>query len=756
LLALYSVTILTGAALLFLVEPMISRMILPRLGGSSSVWITCVLFFQAALLAGYAYAHGLTRSVATRLQVVVHAAVLALALAVLPLRLPEAAWSSGLPPALRVLALLAVSVGPPFFVLSATGPLLQKWFVATGHREARDPYFLYAAGNAGSLLALLSYPLLVEPALRLRAQRWLFSVGYGLFVALAVACAGALFRKRNHGDPPLLEERRPGEPVSVARRVQWVLLAFVPSSVLLGATQHLTTDVAAVPLLWVIPLALYLVTFILAFSRRIRVSRRAAGYALGLLTVAVAGGLRINFLGVPLWPIVAGHLAAVLAAGLVCHLKLAEDRPSPERLTEFYLLIGLGGALGGVANALLAPLVFDSIAEYPLALVLACALRPDIGSARGAGGKKPSLVSLSFRLAFPVLLAALAIGMELFARNLSVSLRFAIVAVPCVAMLPWPRVSALGLIALMLPAWFQVSPRAAVLHAERTFYGVHRVMRIQPPPIEARDESGQPRWYEVKAYHVLQHGTTGHGIQYPDPELSSVATAYFHRTGPIGQVFAALGEGDRLDRAALIGLGAGTLAAYGRPGRHFTFIEIDPEVVRIARDPRLFTYLRDSKAEVDVIVGDGRIEIAHLPDGEFGLVVVDAFSSDSVPVHMITREAVDLYFRKLRPDGILALHITNEYLDLVPVVDAIAAELGLAGLAQFDARATAEERLERKAPSTWAVLARDRTSLGPLASDGRWESLPRPREAGKAPPLLWTDDYSNLFGVLRGRVRREG
>ncbi|MBZ5640014.1 MAG: fused MFS/spermidine synthase [Acidobacteriia bacterium] len=749
MLPVYTLTILVSAALLFLVEPMIGRMILPRFGGSSSVWIACLLFFQTVLLAGYGYAHVLGRRLAPRAQVIVHGIVLLLPVAVLPLGLPGGPGPRALSPALLVLALLAVSVGPAFFVLSTSGPLLQRWFASTTHPAAGDPYFLYAAGNAGSLAALLCYPLLVEPALGLRSQSRLFSAGYLLFVALAGVCGVSLLRSRAAPPEARSQSVEDARPLTAARRLLWVLLAFAPSSVLLAATQYMTTDVAAVPLLWVVPLALYLLTFILAFSPRVLIPRRAAGYALGALTVALAAGIRFNFLDVPLPLLLVGHLAAVLLAGLVCHAGLAESRPTTDHLTEFYLLVGLGGALGGVFNALIAPLLFDSIAEYPLALILACALRPAPASAGGAGERRGRLAGAVLDLATLGSLAVVAVGLEAAVPSLRAALRFAIVAVPCLALIAVPRRMALGLVALMLPAWFQLNPGAALLHAARTFYGVHRVLMIQPPPIRTRDAAGQVRSFEMKPYHLLQHGTTGHGIQYPDPELASIPTAYYHRSGPIGQVFAAFDGGGRLDRAAMIGLGAGTLAAYGRPGRRFTFIEIDPEVVRIARDPALFTYLRDSKAEVDVVVGDGRTEIARLPDGSQGLVVVDAFSSDSIPVHMITREAIELYMTKLRPDGLLALHLTNEYLDLTAVIDSIALDLRLSGLAQDDGRATTEEQLERKMPSTWAVLARDVDALGPLAADPRWERLPRRPNAPPDPAYLWTDEFSNLVGVLR-------
>jgi SAM-dependent methyltransferase len=644
-------------------------------------------------------------------------------------------------------ALLAVSVGLPFFVLATTGPLLQRWFTGTGHAAARDPYFLYAAGNAGSLFGLMGYPLLVEPALRLRAQSQLFTIGYLVFVALAAPCIFGVWRKGATEGAVLESTASPVSPLSWARRAKWVLLAFVPSSVLLGATLFMTTDVAPVPLLWVVPLAIYLLTFIVAFSQRVRIPGRSMGFVLGVLAIGLAAGLRFNFFGVPLWLLVLGHLAVVLAAGLVCHGRLAEDRPPPGHLTEFYLLIALGGVLGGVFNALVAPQLFDSVAEYPLAVILACALAP--ASSRPDGTRR-WITSNALDWALPIVLVALAMGLELAGTTLPVRARFGVVAALCLLMLHRPHRLALGLVALMAPTWFLLNPAATIVHAARTFFGVHRVMLIQPPAELAVDEAGQVRAFEMKPYHLLQHGTTGHGIQYLDPHLASIPTVYYHRSGPIGQVFAAFPEGHRFDRLALIGLGAGTLAAYGQPGQHFTFIEIDPEVVRIACDPRLFTYLRDSKADVDVVVGDGRLEISRIPDASCGMVVVDAFSSDSIPVHLMTREAIALYFRKLRPEGILALHITNDYLDLLPVIESIAVDLGLQGLAQYDGHATAVERIERKSPSNWAVLARDRAALGPLVDDARWERLPRPSTRPPDPRTLWTDDFSSLLAVVRG------
>ena len=460
-------------------------------------------------------------------------------------------------------------------------------------------------------------------------------------------------------------------PLPARTRLRWVAIAAIPSSLMLGTTSYLSTDIASVPLLWVVPLALYLLSFVVAFARRQPLSLRTISALAGLSALASTASI-LHVVPLPVPALVAVHAASLFLLALLVHRRLAEERPAVERLTEFYLLLSLGGVLGGIFNALLAPRLFSTIAEYPLAIALALLLRPP---REGAGWTR--------------------------------------------ALAPLPAVIAFGVAALFVLVTFGKTS----LHTERTFYGVLRV--VEGPRHE----------------HVFVHGTTIHGIESFAPGRRDVPLAYYSRRGPIGQVFAELGP--RLHDVGAVGLGSGALAAYGRPGDRFTFYELDPAVERIASNPKYFTYLGDSQAAVRVVVGDGRLKLATAPDRAYDLVVLDAFSSDSVPVHLLTSEAVELYLRKLRPDGLVALHVTNRYLNLEPVVAGVARSLGLVGLAQAHEVSPAEKRAGATS-SRWIVLAPARGTLGPLLHDPRWHPL-----ANRAGLPVWTDQFSNILDVVR-------
>ncbi len=765
MLVLYGLAILLSAALLFLVEPMAGKMLLPVLGGAPAVWNTCMVFFQAGLLLGYAYAHVLTRRLGPRVQVAVHGVVVALGVLLLPVGLRSGGPPGEGSPALWTFGALAAAVGAPFLVLSGTGPLLQRWFAMTGHREAEDPYFLYAASNLGSLGGLLAYPLLVEPLLPLGAagggtwgwtQSGLWSVGYVAFVLLGGLCAAAMLRgRRGRGDDGEERVRPRGATVSGGawrERLRWVVYAFVPSSVMLGATQYMTTDLASIPLLWVVPLAIYLLTFALAFARKQWIPLPWSSLGLAVLSVAAAASFW-SPQRPPAWLFLLLHPLVVFAASLVGHGRLAAERPLADRLTEYYLMVALGGVLGGVFNALLAPVLFEKVGvvEYPIALVLAALVRP--ASEGDAGRRRAVARLLDVLLPAAVALAAFGLQAGLAPHRADGDPRVELVqvAVPCLLcllFLPRPHRFALGLAVLLAAGWIRNARPQEVLYQKRTFYGTHRVLRGFTTPFTVVTPEGEEKLL-LAAHNILLHGTTRHGIQLLEPGLRSIPTTYYHPTGPIGEVFRSFGETPRLDRVALVGLGAGTLAAYGRQGERITCYELDPEVVRIARDSGYFTYLRDSKAELDYVVGDGRLSLARAQDAAYGLIVVDAFSSDAIPVHLLTRQAFELYLRKLRPDGLLAVHITNQYLDLEPVVDALVADLGLAGIVKSDGFGSRQELFEAKERSSWALVARDRAALAPVAQGQAWRTLPLAFPSAPRERYLWTDDYSNVLSVLK-------
>jgi SAM-dependent methyltransferase len=714
---LFAAASFVGASLVFLVQPMVAKMVLPVLGGSPAVWNTALVFFQAMLLAGYTYAHVSYRWLGPRRQPVLHLVVLLVPLAALPLALPDwTAPATGIP--LWLLGVLAVTAGAPYFAVATAGPLLQRWFSATSDPDAADPYFLYAMGNAGSLAGLLAYPFLVEPLLPLASQARVWAAGYLLFLVLAAGCAAVLLRARRVAAAPSdpAPSREPASPLSGWTRVRWVALAFVPSSLLLGVTTYVTTDVAAVPLLWVVPLALYLATFILAFARR---GWRVASWfqrwlPLALLPALAAVSLHLER---PVLPLIAVHLAALFAVGAACHSRLAEERPPVERLTEFYLLISLGGVLGGMFNALLAPVLFDSLLEYPLVLVVALAATRVPASAR-----RRVLGMTAGLLPATVAVVALAAGGLWLATGGRAGSEWTLLALALLAgagaayrqALPFARVL-LGAAAMALALAPAFRP---ALHTERTFFGMYRV-------------TTEGEW------HLLVHGTTVHGAQSRRPHRLAEPATYFHPDGPAGDLFAARAPTDRL---ALVGLGVGTLAAYLAPGQPATFFEIDPAVVSIARDPGLFSYLELSPGDIRFVVGDGRHALALEPPGSYDAIVLDAFSSDAIPVHLVTREAVELYVERLRPGGIIVFQITNRYIDLEPVLGGIARSLGL----EARVRADRGDGTRGHSPSRWLVLAADTTALGALAADARWTP---PSTTSRA--ALWTDDFSNILRVLR-------
>jgi hypothetical protein len=747
-------------------QPMVGKMILPLLGGTPAVWSTCMVFFQAALLGGYAYAHASTAWLRVSRQLILHMAVLALPLAVLPLAVNPAFLRGGeTNPVLDVLTLLSVSVGLPFLVVSATAPLLQKWFTHTGHPAARDPYFLYAASNLGSMLALLGYPTLVEPRLHLRGAGWLsqtqlWSLGYLVLAVLTALCALTLWRRAS--DPATApEEATPDaateDGLGWARRLRWVVLAFVPSSLLLGVTTYITTDLAAVPLLWVLPLAIYLLSFILAFGRwPVLLHRVVVAAALPIVLPVIF--LMVSSFTEPIWVTVLWHLLLLLVLALACHGTLALDRPAPGHLTEFYLLISVGGVLGGLFNALVAPLVFSSLIEYPLVIVLACMLLSGRGAEPGGAGpaavRAAALVlvvgalalilyseSATLRLDFSFLARVLNGSSEQVTKwldPLELTLNKLLIYGPplVVAFFLRRRPLALGaaLAAVLVVAGFVDARNSDQIRQSRSFFGVLRILRD-------RDEKG---------YTELHHGTTLHGRQSLEPARRAEPISYYHLRGPIGQLFTELDRRGSARRMAVIGLGTGTLAAYARAGDALTFYEIDRLVREIAFDPAYFTYAvdaRDRGATLRVELGDARICLDAVrrerSQERYDVILVDAFTSDAIPVHLLTREAIRLYLEMLAPRGILALHISNRYLRLEPVVANLAEDAGLGGRLIQDGD-TGE--IKGATEATWVLLARTPEDFGGLATDARWTAVKLETEPRVG---TWTDDFHNLLSVFK-------
>lgn len=718
----FAASLFLSAFLLFSVQPVISRMALPRLGGSPSVWNTCVFFFQVALLLGYGYAHLIAGRLQLKAQVALQALALAIGLSVLPLSLGVDAPPTDAAPVGWLLARLTFAVGAPFVAVAATAPLLQNWFSRTTHPHARDPYFLYAASNTGSLVALLSYPILIETTLDLPEQARFWSAGFIAAITAVVTCGVAAQRFAAPALRP--EAATEASLVGWAERLRWVLLAFVPSALMLAVTTYITTDIAATPLFWVGPLAIYITTFILAFARRQFVGR---GALLAFQAVALAAAALNGLINAPIAVGMTISLSVFTLTAAVCHTELAQRRPAAEHLTGYFLLMSVGGALGGLFGALVAPLLFPGPWEYPLLLVAACLLRPP---PQPLPTRSQENWAIRGDLLLPVGLTALAIALLWIAspagpEALRPAARIAAIVLPGMALLRFARRRVRLAMAmagcLLFPALVDVSD---TLFMARSFFGVHRVRSLPSEELI-----------------VLQHGTTVHGMQSTRPGEKLTPIGYYDAAGPFGRLFAALGRRPSpITSVGVLGLGTGGLGCYAHPGESWTFREIDPTVERLAKDERWFHFMAGCGNNPAVILGDARLTLAADASARYDLLIIDAFSSDSVPVHLITREALALYFAHLKPHGIVLFHVSNRYLDLTPVVARLAADANAP--VRHLLIAPQDASLRRIGAEVLAVAAPG-GELDALAADG-WDA-PQPG------PVLWTDERSDILGVIRWR-----
>lgn len=854
---LFGVTMFVSATLLFLVQPMVGKMILPMVGGTPAVWNTCMVFFQALLLAGYYYAHKNTSSLPFSRQSSLHMVVLILAIAAMAVGAALSAKHSPIPvieslapqgsemPFFGVLVLLTFAIGVPFFVVSTTAPLLQKWFSETGHPAARDPYFLYAASNFGSLLALVAYPFVIEPNLRLVHQAWMWAIGFAVLAGLIWRCAQATkvatagtVRKSSYVD-----DNSP--PPSWATWLRWLVLAAVPSSLMLGVTTTITTDTVSMPLLWIVPLALYLITFIIVFAKT---TPKFVHTFATLFTPVLL--LLVVFMRVPNNVMSASQVALGLngqlgllfgtffLVTLTCHGELARTRPSPKYLTGFYLTMSLGGMLGGTVNALVAPVVFTYITEYPLALIAACMVLPRISEiATGAVGAEDEkkgyslLQTAIYCLVFFGVSKSLSgnyewilgkiqgiggveaaneavIAFGAFRFSAGVTTTILVFGVPC-------------LIAYLMvdrPVRFGLCVAAIWLGTYVTHLKEQRTEKDDDRPYATRSFFGTMRVDSSGRYRYLLHGTTIHGKQFRNPgtitppqrlwlysmgfeylanmDLPSPdrePLSYYHRTGPVGAMFRWFEERPRANTSvACIGLGTGSLSSYGKRGQKMTFFEIDWEVRRLVEEPKYFTYLSSAKrdgVDIEFLMGDARLTLEQNSDRKWGMMIVDAFSSDAIPTHLLTYQSVKLYLDRIDEDGLVALHISNRYLDLEPVVETICRELqkevpGITVRVMSDGVGPGEEEFTGKSASHWVVVAKSpeaissmlqterlnasldvgRTPLDSIAGATvlgqqflqpwvgmatmrqqlRWTKLDRDDKVG-----LWTDDFTPIKNVLR-------
>ena len=787
----FRLAIFLGAGLLFLIQPLFAKMALPLLGGSPAVWNTCMLFFQGMLLAGYAYAHLTQRLLGIKIQIVLHWTILFVVM-LLPIIAIPSAWTppEHSSPVFWLLGLLLVVVGGPFFAVSATSPLLQQWFSATDHPRAKNPYFLYSASNFGSMIALICYPFFIEKFFRIETQTLIWTSVYWLFIAAMAVCGYLVLKTAGNIKKPtdVSSKRLPNQPevndslpnqplIGWSQRGWWVALSFVPSSWMLGVTSFLTTDISPIPILWIIPLTLYLVTFIVAFADQplLRYQWVSRLFPISMMVLAAStmfkGGIFVLLL----------HLVVFFVGAMVCHFELARKKPSPSHLTEFYFWVSFGGLLGGVFNGLLAPLVFPWILEYPVTLFIACLLRPTLAAVAGpdrgekrrekttlpkavgknqkakstkrkkttaSGGdfqhedQQPAESESRFRLGwFALFVLPVGIMAQTFPfQEGTVALTIAtlvslLILVGCY-FLDKPRSFAfpIGLVFV----FSQLEPPQAgetVLLTQRGYFGVNRV--VDGP------EGHQRRLY---------HGKTIHGLQNLDPErpgLLNQPTSYYHRTGPLGEIFSFAQKQKPFKRVAIIGLGAGTAACYHREGQEFTFFEIDPIVKEIATNPRFFTFLENcGKENYEVILGDGRMKLNEVEDDQFDLMIFDAFSSDAIPMHLLTLEAVQVYQGKLSPEGFMAFHISNRFFDLEPILGDLASAMGWESMTWHDIELSEEELLSGKAAASYVILARDLNVTG-LTDQPHWKKT---RMSTRGQP--WTDDFSNVLDALKWESER--
>jgi SAM-dependent methyltransferase len=732
LLAAFSAAIFISAALLFVVEPMFTKMVLPRLGGAAAVWSVAMVFFQATLLAGYAYAHLLTRFAPGRASVLIHLAVLLIACLALPLQL-AGGW--GQPPsageAFWLLGLFAASIGLPFFALAANGPLMQAWFVRTDHPSARDPYFLFAASNVGSFLALISYPMVVEPFLRLREQTWLWTVGFYVLILLIAACGVLLLRSANLS-PPAATARSETAPPTWRDRLAFVGIAAVPSGLLLAVTLHISTDAAAVPLFWVLPLAIYLLTFVIAFQSQPAVPHSLVVKVFPFVILALAGLMIVNPFSTII-ELVVVHLTAFFVIALLCHGELARRRPAPKYLTAFYMRISAGGAIGGIAVGLIAPQLFNWVAEYPLLIALSLLCMP--GLALPAKGTGQYLLFGALAAAAALLTALMSLGVT-FDDNL---ITLFIGALLGLTVYFWrvPLAFAVIIAFSLVLGHYQYND-AVNNFVVRNFFGVL-----------AAAETADGR------FRVLWHGGIGQGAQRIRDRDGNPVTgrpemiSEFQAGAGIAQTFDAVRAGVSGPISyAVIGLGTGSLTCQARPEDSVTYYELDPDVIRIARDPKLFNFVSECRPTVPIVQGDARLTIGNVTDGSYDLIFVDAFIGAAIPIHLLTREAMAVYLRKLKPNGIVAMHVSNRHLELATVVAGVANANG-AITRLYDGGDVSEEPNEQKWVPIVAAVARKDEDFGALAKSRFWPVLP-PDPAQR----VWTDDYSNVPGALVRRLRQ--
>lgn len=732
---LFASTLFCSAALMFVLQPMFGKVLLPLLGGAPSVWNTCMVFFQTVLFLGYLYAHWISSRLTLPKQLLLHGSVLLVSALSLPVALSSQLLSlEETGPTLWLLTALTASIGLPFFVLSTTAPLLQKWFSKLGHASSDDPYYLYVASNVGSLISLLGYPFLLEPRIGLTEQQTVWSFGFAVLCAGICSCMAALWLKRRVPSMQLANTSvKTSKAPTLNIQFRWLALALVPSSLLLALTNYISTDIAAVPLLWVIPLALYLLSFIIVFSKYGAVVHKALSALFPWVIVPFLAYYFSNQKIAEYSIEVALHFLVFFLTVMVCHGELAKTRPNSEHLTQYYLIMSFGGMLGGMVNTFVAPQVFDNVYEYPLMMIA------------GLWLMLPKKFQLTSARTYPVTIGIVAssvvcgaFGYLYYIDRLSHNVLIGLLFAASLAYLSfWQKTllsSALALVVIVSCAIPIESQHAnALIHQSRNFYGV----------LSIRQHSADDIAQQNATLHVLRNGTTEHGSQLRTAESRCMPTGYYSQKGPLGQLFNAYDADNAQWNIGIIGLGAGEIAAYAKPSQQWSFYELNPTVVDIAENPDYFSFLQDCVGDYRVQVGDARLMLEKEKQQQYDLLIVDAFSSDSIPTHLMTKEAIELFLTNMKPGGLLAFHISNRHLALKKVLSVQAKELGLANAIQ-------EFRPKTKIPYThasdWVMMAKEGSRLQPLlqSQTGHWTALSDyPEIKG------WTDDYSSIISLWK-------
>jgi hypothetical protein len=716
----HALALFVSAFALFWVQPLFARMVMPSLGGSPAVWNTCVAFFQTALLAGYAYAHTLIRWPSPSKQLVVHMGILILGGAFLPVSVQALdGLGAAASPIGSLLTCLTVSIAVPFVAISATTPLLQGFFARSRHAHAGDPYFLFGASNLGSIGALVAFPFLIEGHLTIAQQTWTWLLAY-LAVVLLVAVCGISATRHAIGSSPVPSHQL-FPRLNWHRRLAWLAFSAVPSSLLIGVTTHITTDIAAAPLFWVVPLTLYLLSFVVAFARRRIIGFpflvRAVPLSILIVGIVMLVEARLG-LSLPVAANLTLHLTAFFLICLLNHTQLHRHRPPSHQLGQFYLTIALGGMLGGTGTALLAPAVFNGVYEYPVALVAAALLVPVAERAMRPWDLAGAAVVLGIAIGFDRLVPG---PPELATGKLVALAALTPLVVIALATRRRPIGFALCVAAALAGAFF-ATRQADILWRGRSFFGAYRIE-------DTRD-----------GFRLLYHGTTIHGAEWIDASKRRVPATYYAPDSPASEIIERYRDAYGLKKVGIVGLGVGSLACYRAPGEHWRFYEIDPLMVWIATASGYFHFLSDCAEKQAVIVADGRLGLRNSADS-FELLIIDAFTSDAIPIHLLTAEAVQVYLDRLAPQGVLVLHVSNRHVDLAPLIARHVAERGLSARIAYK---TSTAKHYASLASSWIALARHAETFDALHLSASWSPLPPLRDKP-----AWTDNASNIVQVIK-------